>query len=286
MTIDADNRIFRVRNMTRADLQHAYRWSVEEGWNIGKHDHDVFFATDPAGFFVGELDGKPIGSVSGVGYGDDYGFIGIYIVQNEFRGRGYGRPIFDRAMSYLANRCVGLDGVIAQQDNYRRSGFNLAYRNIRVGWKAPQNLTTAPGILHAADVPFDRLVEYDARHFFAPRAGFVSGWIRQPDATPLVAVEHDKIVGFGMVRPAVSGFLVGPLFADSTTIAENLFHALCSYHAGSEVFLDVPEINSAGVSMADRLGLTQIFETARMYTGAVPELPMDHIFGVTTFELG
>jgi len=29
-----------------------------------------------------------------------------------------------------------------------------------------------------------------------------------------------------------------------------------------------------------------VFETARMYTGAIPELPMDRLFGVTSFELG
>jgi hypothetical protein len=29
-----------------------------------------------------------------------------------------------------------------------------------------------------------------------------------------------------------------------------------------------------------------VFETARMYTGAVPRLRLERVFGVTTFELG
>jgi hypothetical protein len=32
--------------------------------------------------------------------------------------------------------------------------------------------------------------------------------------------------------------------------------------------------------------MTVVFETARMYTGEAPRLPLDGIFGVTTFELG
>src|ERR1700722_9787614 len=111
---------FIVRKMVREDLNKVYEWSISEGWNIGKHDHDVFFATDPEGFFVGELDGRPIGSISGVAYNEEFGFIGLYIVQKEFRGKGYGLAIFNEAMKYLGSRCIGLDGVIEQQDNYKR----------------------------------------------------------------------------------------------------------------------------------------------------------------------
>jgi hypothetical protein len=32
--------------------------------------------------------------------------------------------------------------------------------------------------------------------------------------------------------------------------------------------------------------MTPMFETARMYRGRAPDLPLDRIFGITTFELG
>ncbi len=53
-----------------------------------------------------------------------------------------------------------------------------------------------------------------------------------------------------------------------------------------EIFLDVPEPNAAALSLAQDLGLTPVFETARMYTGRAPDIALDKIFGVTTFELG
>jgi hypothetical protein len=40
------------------------------------------------------------------------------------------------------------------------------------------------------------------------------------------------------------------------------------------------------VSLAQALGLAPVLETARMYTGAIPPLRLERIFGVTTFELG
>jgi hypothetical protein len=38
--------------------------------------------------------------------------------------------------------------------------------------------------------------------------------------------------------------------------------------------------------LAKRRGLSPVFETARMYRGAPPTLPLDRIFGTTTLELG
>lgn len=36
----------------------------------------------------------------------------------------------------------------------------------------------------------------------------------------------------------------------------------------------------------NRYNMKKIFETARMYTKEAPRLPINKIFGVTTFELG
>ena len=66
-----------------------------------------------------------------VRYGSRFGFLGLHIVQPAFRGRGYGLRLWNAGMARLAGRCIGLDGVAAQQANYRRSGFQLAYRKIR-----------------------------------------------------------------------------------------------------------------------------------------------------------
>ena len=52
------------------------------------------------------------------------------------------------------------------------------------------------------------------------------------------------------------------------------------------MFLDVPEPNAAGIALAHERGLVPVFETARMYRGGQPRLPLDRVFGVTSFELG
>jgi GNAT acetyltransferase-like protein len=78
-----------------------------------------------------------------------------------------------------------------------------------------------------------------------------------------------------------------PLFADSAEFAEILFASLKAEVDSSEsIYLDVPEVNHAAVAMTEKYNMKVVFGTARMYTGEFPDLPLDKLFGVTTFELG
>jgi len=52
------------------------------------------------------------------------------------------------------------------------------------------------------------------------------------------------------------------------------------------IYLDIPAPNSAAVDLVKRHKMIATFETARMYTGKSPSLPLHRLFGVTTFELG
>jgi Acetyltransferase (GNAT) domain len=52
------------------------------------------------------------------------------------------------------------------------------------------------------------------------------------------------------------------------------------------VILDVPEPNQTAMRLAERVGFAQVFETARMYAGPAPDLDVNRIYGVTSFELG
>lgn len=275
---------FVIRTMSSADLALAIEWAAAEGWNPGLDDAQAFRAADPEGFLIGELGGEPVGGISVVAYGAAFGFLGLYIMQPEFRGRGFGMTLWRAGMKRLAGRNVGLDGVAAQQANYRRSGFQYAYPNVR--FQGLGGGSTPTGVVDLAEVPFEDISSYDARHFRAPREAFLWAWIKRPGGQSLGIVEGERLRGYGVMRPCRVGHKIGPLFADTPAIAERLFAALSASVPGDPVFLDVPRPNIAAVALAERHGMAPVFETARMYTGGDPGLPVDRIYGVTTFELG
>jgi ribosomal protein S18 acetylase RimI-like enzyme len=275
---------YEIRAMSRAELDLAIGWARDEGWNPGLHDATPFHAADPESFLVGVLDGRAISSISVVRYGTTFGFLGFYIVIPEHRGRGYGFRLWQAGMARLTGRLVGLDGVPAQQGNYRRSGFELAYRNVRYGGTAPAG--RADRLVDARTIPFDQLLAFDARLFPAPRPGFLAGWISLPESRGLAAVKDGELRGFGVRRRCRNGHKIGPLYAASRAIAEQLFDGLCEGIAGEPVFLDVPEPNAGALALAEGRDLEPAFETARMYTGPSPAVDLSELYGVTTFELG
>lgn len=279
---------FRIRSMTRTEVDWAVSLAKAEGWNPGLYDADSFYAADPQGFLIGLLDDQPIGCISAVSYAGQFGFLGFYIVLPAYRGQGYGIQLWRAAMQRLAGHNVGLDGVVAQQDNYRKSGFSLAYRNIRFETHAEGPAKPLPPQIRSLkEIGFNEIEAYDRRFFPAPRTAFLQGWLALPESTQLAWIEQGKPQGLGIVRKCGQGSKIGPLYAESPDIAEALYAALrSSVEIGTPVYLDVPEANPDAVALAEKHGMTRVFETARMYTGLFPDLHLPGLYGVTTFELG
>lgn len=273
--------------MQKHELANYMDWAAQEGWNPGLHDSETFFAADPEGFLLAELEGQAVGMISAVRYGLDFGFIGFYIVHPEFRGQGHGLSLWNAAMERLKGRIIGLDGVVAQQDNYRKSGFLLAYNNMRMQGVAGSKGPVSKDVVALDVVAPERLMQYDAAMFPGERATFLRHWVRQTGSIALGLVRQNTLRGYGVIRPCQTGYKVGPLFADDTQAAVSLFNALMSsVPAGEQVQFDIAAGHEAARDLALSLGMQPVFETARMYTGAAPELDLHRQYGVTTFELG
>ncbi|WP_170383222.1 GNAT family N-acetyltransferase [Ruegeria atlantica] len=281
-----------IRPLTADELQQAVDWAGREGWNPGHHDTACFHNTDSDGFWGGFLDGEMIASISVVHYNDTFAFLGFYIVHPEFRGAGHGLKLWQHALSNCSAHNVGLDGVVDQQHNYRKSGFAFAYNNYRfTGTIADIQRALKPSIgVETLTQASDALVAYDRQLFPTPRDTFLQGWISAPTHVSRVYSEDGEIKGYATLRPCQTGYKVGPLFADRADIAEtllaSLLEALPADHSAQEVFIDIPQPNQAAFDLAAKLGLEKVFETARMYSSHQPDIELNRIFGVTTFELG
>jgi Acetyltransferase (GNAT) domain/Acetyltransferase (GNAT) family len=276
----------RIRTMRPDEIPIAVDWAANEGWNPGLSDAACFATVDAGGFLIGELDGVPAATVSCVNYGTSFAFLGFYIVRKDMRGRGHGLRIWNAAVAHAGARVIGLDGVVAQQQNYKKSGFALAYANVRYGGTVSAPDVPPAGVTALSEVPLAMVEADDAKVFPAPRGAFLRAWIGARGHVGRAFVRDGRLAAWGVIRPCRKGRKIGPLVADDRVAAEAVLSGLLAGTAGGEIFLDVPSVNREAVALAQDLGLVPVFETARMYTGAIPALRLQRVFGVTTFELG
>lgn len=265
-------------------------WAAAEGWNPGEFDALAFFSTDPEGFYGYFFDGTLIAGGAVVSYGREFGFMGLFIVRPEYRSMGIGKKLWFQRRDHLLSRlkpgsAIGMDGVVAMQPFYAQGGFTMQFRSERYHRQGDLFPVSSAVVPYSREM-FDDVLTYDTRCFGFSRSDFLRFWLEMPSAHSIVYMVQDKPAGFATLRKVNPGYKIGPLFANTPEIAEALYAMCLTTVPGEPVYLDVPVVNEAAMRMANKFHAEYVFECGRMYYGAPPPLPLEHIFGITTFELG
>lgn len=271
-------------------LKTLIKWAEEEGWNPGLHDAEVFWQADPDGYYGYFKKGELIAGGSIVSYHGEFGFMGFFIVKPAYRSRGIGRKLWYQRRDKLLSRMnkgasVGMDGVIAMQPFYQKGGFKIAFRDERHE-KTGMAFPVDEHITSIGERDIEAVLEYDSRCFGFQRPQFMRPWLNMPNVKAFQYRDHGKLKGFAVVRKAVKGYKVCPLFADDKAIAEELYKACLDAVSGEPLYMDIPMINRDAADLVKKYHATYVFECARMYLGDAPDMEINRVFGLTTFELG
>lgn len=281
-----------IRPLSPAEVATLVGWAGDEGWNPGLADASAFHAADPQGFLGCFVDGVLAAGISAVAYGTDFGFIGLYICHPDYRGKGYGRQVWDAGIAHLEGRTIGLDGVPEQQANYASMGFEPTYQTFRWSGRVttPSPSPTAPSastikVRTATPDLLPAIGAFDSRFFPAERSSFLTEWLSAPRAT-FVATTAAGIAGYAVLRRCLVGHKLGPLFAVDNDAADALLDACLQRIGTDELQIDAPEAQDVFSNRLARLGFTRGFATRRMYRGPAPTVDQSGVYGVTTLELG
>lgn len=285
-TIPAD---LSITPMDRKEADILAVWAADEGWNPGKSDIAIAWDTDPEGFIALRRGSDLIGGGTIMSYDGLFGFMGLFIVRRDQRGRGFGAHLWRYRLRRLQDRLepgapIGMDGVLAMKPFYERGGFVFAHNDVR--YQGIADGTMDPAVRPIDSSMFATVETFDRSHVPAPRASFLHRWIFQRGSHALALNQNGQMVGYGVARPALTGYKLGPVFAKRAAIAERLILSLMACIPGEQVQLDVPEPNQSATSLAEKFGLKEVFGCAHLYHGHTPDLPVGNIFGVTSFEFG
>ena len=278
------------KKLDLAGVKTLVSWAEKEGWNPGPFDAEAFFHADPDGFYGYFKEEEMLGGGSIVSYNGEFGFMGFFIMKPEYRGTGLGRELWYQRRDTLLKRlhkgaAIGMDGVVAMQPFYKKGGFEIAFIDKRYERKG-EAFELEPHISPVTKADYPQLLTLDKKCFGFDRTQFMNKWLQLQENKTFKMVVNDRLLGFAIMRRAAIGYKICPLFAEDYCVAEALYKACLNATKDESVFLDIPTTNPEAVRLVENFGGTYVFECARMYYGTPPDLPMNKIFGITTFELG
>jgi GNAT superfamily N-acetyltransferase len=281
---------FTVRVATLEEWQQVTEWANGEGWNMGYHDAECFFAVDPDGFFIGRVGDRPVASVSVVNYSDDYSVWGHFLVDPTYRGKDYGRKIWRAASQHRGDRVAGGDGTPEMAPIYQFLGGNRVHDTIHYFGQLDRAGTPAEGVVRVGTEHLDAIAAYDSECFPADRRRFLAKWLFADGHLAYAGLRDGRITGYGVIRPAPIAYRVGPLFADTPQDAEALFETLTAHLApGDSVSAFTPETQEAAGPMFLARGLDEQFRLVRLYQGGpAPKAKFraESIYAIGSIELG
>jgi ribosomal protein S18 acetylase RimI-like enzyme len=266
------NGMLRVRAMRRSDLPFADSLRALAGWNQTLADWRRFLRMQPEGCFLAEWDGARAGTATTVVYGSDLAWIGMVLVQPEYRRRGVGRALLRKCIDYLQAlrvRCIKLDATPEGQTGYENLGFKDEWTLRR--WEgelstlAPEARDSHIRAWEKADAL--RLESYDARAFGASRRKLILDLARQCRCALTYESHPGFPTGYGLLRPGAQASYLGPVAATSPEHGIALIEALRAQGGSGRVFWDIPDLNTVAISLAARRGFRVQRSLTRMWLG-------------------
>ena len=275
--------------MQICDIPFGMELCKKVGWNQTQDDWRRLI--NLGGVLLAMEDGVPCGTGSVIQYETRLGWIGMILVNPEFRGHGIGSAIMNSAIQYLKERnidVIKLDATDAGRRVYLKLGFKderliSRYKGVGVGVSS-KNPPADVSVI--TDVDWDEISEIDKNAFGANRIELLKQL--KKDGVGVLVRHADKITGFGFARAGMDAHFVGPIVADNLQIAQSIAKALVAQFPESVIYWDILPDNFNSRKLVETLGFKEDRKLMRMLLseGDVAEGDINKIFGGAGFELG
>jgi GNAT superfamily N-acetyltransferase len=196
--------------MTAADIPAGMRLKDLAGWNQTPADWERFLAASPSGCFVAEVNGQAVGTAATIVYENRFAWIGMVLVDPEFRGRGIGTRLLESAIEFLDGMGVPtmkLDATPQGKPIYEKLGFSTEFEIERWAFERPARGEQPQP---SARAPLAKILSWDREVFGADRSELLRSLDREsPDFTITVGAEGE-LAAYALGRRGSRADHLGP----------------------------------------------------------------------------
>jgi len=263
-----------LRPMVAADIAAGERLCRLAAWNQQAADWRLFLDTSAAACIAAVHNGRVVATITGVSYDDQIGWLGMLLVDPEYRRQGIATRLLNHAIETLAGcDSIKLDATPAGKQVYDALGFVDEYRLSRMTIDSLPDVSTGDpaAVRPMTEADLDAVIELDATVFGARRDTLIRGLFALAPATAhVVTGDTGRIAGVVLGRPGENFSHVGPIAATDLPAARALACAAFRGLTGRPVVVDATDHDPRWQTWLASLGFVEQRPFIRMYKGANP----------------
>jgi GNAT superfamily N-acetyltransferase len=256
--------------MCSADLLHADTLRQIAGWNQRPADWQRFLDLSPRGCFVAEAAHHIIGTVTTIQYDRKVAWIGMLLVDPNFRSHGIGKALLTHAIEHLQSEhipSIKLDATPLGESLYRKMGFRDEWALTRYRAVVSGRLDEVVGpVLDLTNENAHQAIELDAQAFGIRRPELIESLLLSAKEA-LAITNARELDAFGLLRSGSVADYLGPVVARTKVAATEIILELCRRAGDRPVYWDIPMPNEAALALAKKLGFQAERPLLRMYLG-------------------
>lgn len=257
-----------IRPLKERDVDAAMRLKELANWNQTQNDWRRLLRLEPQGCFAAIVEGEVVGTITTTIYSQRLAWIGMVLVDPDYRRRGIASKLMTTAHHYLLRagiRTIKLDATPDGRKVYEALGYK-SERLIERWLGIPQakfakELVVARGSL-------EDLLALDFKAFGVDRARLLKLLCREAASGPVVVKNAAGTVeGYSLTRPGTTASYLGPLVAVSSSIAQSLLDSVCQKLISQKVYVDLHTDFPGGRKLLSARGFVKQRDLYRMFRG-------------------
>jgi creatinine amidohydrolase len=274
-----------IRPLTKMDVPSAVRLKDLARWNQTQTDWEMFLNSNPQGCFAAVFNGKVIATATTIKYENRLAWIGMVLVDPEFREMGIASSLIECAIEHSRDcQLIKLDATMEGMRLYCRLGFKAQYTVHRLINNSVPFYSKPATIGPISESQLESIFAYDMNRFGANRSGLLYWlWSNNQIGSWLYNKNNNK--GFCLGRKGCEYYQIGPICAEDPAVAIELLTAQLSSLCGQKVLIDVPECNTELLHFLENCGFIQQRDFLRMQIGVMNEFK-DCQYAIAGPELG
>lgn len=257
-----------LRPMTVDDISGGMRLSIEEGWNQTEDDWRFLIETKENICIVAEHEGKIIGTTTISNYENNVAWIGMVLVDKEFRCQGVSKLLLKNILKHADKfKSIKLDATPAGQKVYEKFGFKEEYRITRMVATAVKNISgeNDDEIFELKETDVEEIIALDKKVFGADRRNLISSLINNPAGKAYALKYNNLVIGFILGRRGSKYEQIGPLVANSFQDAKRLIVESIRQIENKSIVVDILNDKQELISFLENVGFVKQREFIRMY---------------------